>query len=182
MNPPFIIIHRHPYEEPYHLNLVISASNGVMSGTLEYYCNAEDLDEVGGKLAVFPERREDTYAYELGSPRPEDRFAFHFALRTSTLDSAGHCALQLTMNNNRPSPDDVSCSFSIRAEPAAINRLGRLIMAFGELKHSELRWSDTDGELIAGQTTIAEPDGPANGRQPAHRVAMRTLPVAGPRR
>jgi hypothetical protein len=29
---------------------------------------------------------------------------------------------------------------------------------------------------------ISEPDGPANGRQPARRVAMRTRPVAGPRR
>jgi hypothetical protein len=75
---------------------------------------------------------------------------------TGTLDSAGHCALQLTLNNNRPSPDDGSCSFSIRAEPAAINRLGRLLTAFGELKHSELRWSDTDGELMERQTTIAD--------------------------
>ncbi|MEN9600901.1 MAG: hypothetical protein RIS56_507 [Verrucomicrobiota bacterium] len=182
MKPPFIIIHRHPYEEPYHLNLVISASNGVMSGTLEYYCNAEDLGEVGGKLAVFPERKGDTYVYELGSPRPEDRFAFHFALRTSTLDSAGHCALQLTMNNNRPSPDDVSCSFSIRAEPAAINRLGRLLTAFGELMHSELRWSDTDGELIEGQTTIAEPDGPANGSHPIRLETNSTSSADGSRR
>ena len=101
MKPPFIIIRRHPYEEPYHLNLVISASNGVMCGTLEYYCNAADVGEMGGKLAAFPEKTGDTYLYELGSPRREDRFAFHFAFRVLTLDSAGHCALQFTMNNNR---------------------------------------------------------------------------------
>lgn len=157
MNPPFIVIHRHPYEEPYHLNLVISASNGEMRGTLEYYCNAADLKDVGSRLAAFPQKTEDSYVYELGTPRPEDQFAFHFAIRISSLDSAGHCALQLTMNNNRPSPDDLSCSFSIRAEPAAINRLGRLLTAFGDLKHSELRWSDTDGELILGKASDAEP-------------------------
>lgn len=147
MKPPFIFIRRCPYEEPYHLNLVISASNGVVSGALEYYCNAKDLVEIGSKLVTFPANVDDSYAYELGSPRPEDRFAFHFSLRAVTLDSVGHCALQLKMNNNRPTPDDVSCSFSICIEPAAINRLGRLFTIFGELKHSELRWSDTGGEL-----------------------------------
>jgi len=158
MTPPFIIIRRYPYEEPYHLNLVISASNGAMSGTLEYYCNAEDLIKVGDHLAAFPGQHDDSYTYELGSPRPEDRFAFHFVLRAATLDSAGHCALQFTMSNNRPLPDDMSCSFSIRAEPAAINRLGRLLRAFGDLKHLELRWSDTDGELVQGrERSIAQP-------------------------
>ena len=38
--------------------------------------------------------------------------------------------------------------------------------------------------LLAARSTSlgGQPDGPANGRQLARRVAMRTLPVAGPRR
>lgn len=148
MKPPFITIRRKPYEEPYHLNLVISASNGVASGALEYYCNAEDLREIGGRLAGFPEKVDDVFVYEVGSPRPEDRFAHYLMLRVTALDYARRCVLQLTMNNNRPSPDDVSCSFSIRAETAAVNRLGRLLTVFGELNRLELRWSDTDGELV----------------------------------
>ena len=169
MTPPFIIIRRYPYEEPYHLNLVISASNGAMSGTLEYYCNAEDLTKVGDRLAAFPRQKDDNYTYELGSPRPEDGFAFHFALRAVTLDTAGHCALQFTMNNNRPIPDDVSCSFSMCAEPAAINRLGRLLIEFGDLKHLELLWSDTVGKLLRDrEIPIAEPCAPPNGG-PAER-------------
>lgn len=156
MKPPFIIISRHPYEEPYALNLVISASNGMMRGTLGYYCDAEDLGKVGQELSVFPRGQEDSYLYELGSPRPEERFAFHLALRVWTLDSAGHCALQIVMNNNQPPPADVSCTFSFRVEPAAINRLGRLLTRFGELRHAELRWSDTDGELMDEQPSIAE--------------------------
>ncbi len=87
MSPPFIIIRRHPYEEPYHLNLVITASNGVFAGTLEYYCNATDLTEMGSKLMSFPERIGDTYSYELGSPRPEDRFAFHLGQQNLWVDS-----------------------------------------------------------------------------------------------
>jgi hypothetical protein len=131
---------------------------------LEYYCNADDLTEMGSKLMAFPERIGDTYSYELGSPRSEDRFAFHFVLRAHTLDSAGRCALQISMNNNRQQPDDSSCSFSIRTEAAAINRLGRLLKTFGELKHTTLHWSETAGELLTGEpTTSAEADGPASG-------------------
>src|SRR5580765_1020838 len=99
MTPPFIVIRRFPYEEPHHLNLVISASNGAASGKLEYYCNAEDLVEIGRKLAAFPANGKDTYCYELGSPLTQDKFAFHFALQAISLDSTGHCAIQLTMNN-----------------------------------------------------------------------------------
>lgn len=167
MRPPFIILRRQPYEEPYHLNLVVSAGNGTTGGTLEYYCNAEDVGKLGSRLAEFPKKRRDNYVYELGSPRQEDNFAFHFALRALTLDSAGHCALQIVMNNNLPPPDDLACSFSIRAEPAAVNRLGRLLREFGALKHLELRWSDSEGELVAeGDATIAEPGAAPNAALP----------------
>ena len=147
MTPPFITLRRIPYEEPYHLCLVISASNGEYSGSLEYYCNAKDVAEVGNRLAAFPEMVGDDYTYELGSPRPEDRFAHHLILRVFTVDSAGHSALQIVMNNNRKPPDDCSCSFTIPAEVSAINRLGRLFKTFGELKHEMLRWSTTKGGL-----------------------------------
>jgi hypothetical protein len=148
MNPAFIIIRRQPYEEPYHLRLVITASNGVFGGTLEYYCNALDLIDMGTKLMAFPASIGDSYSYELGSPRPEDRFAFHFVLRAYTMDSSGHCALHISLNNNRREPDDSSCSFSIRTEASAINRLGHLLKTFGKLKHRTLRWSEKSGDLL----------------------------------
>lgn len=161
MRSPFIIIRRHPYEEPYHLRLVITASNGVFAGTLEYYCKADDLAEIGRNLTVFPRTIEDTYSYELGSPRP-DKFAFHFVLRADTLDSAGHCALHISMKNNREQPNDCSCSFSIRTEPGAINLLGRLLTTFGELKHRTLRWSETSGDLLINEL---DPDAETDPRQ-----------------
>lgn len=165
MRPPHITIRRYPYEEPYHLNLVISASNGSFAGTLEYYCNADDLGRMGSRLMAFPEGVGDTYSYELGSPRPEDRCAFHLAFRARTLDSSGHCALEFELNNNRQHTDRCSCSFAIRTETAAINRLGRLLMTFGELKHSTLLWSETDGRLLVDEHTLgAERDGPASER------------------
>jgi hypothetical protein len=148
MARPFIVIRRFPYEEPYHLRLVISAGNGSFSGALEYYCNANDLAEVGSRLARFPIMIGDDYVYELGSPRPEDRFAFHLFLHVFTTDLRGACVLQIGMNNNLQAPDNGSCAFSICAEPSTINRLGDLLRTFAELKHMELHWSDVDGALF----------------------------------
>lgn len=56
MKPIGIELIRYPYEEPYHLNLAFSATNGLFSGYLEYYCNADDLAEIGQALHTFPKR------------------------------------------------------------------------------------------------------------------------------
>jgi len=144
---PYIKITRNPYEEPYHLNLIIEASNGITSGKLEYYCNASDLTEISKSLINFPSRAPDEYLYELGSEKPEDRFAFYFKLKSYTVDSIGHCAIQLKMNNNSDCPDEEVCEFSVLADTADINRLGELIKRFSQLEHTSLIWNVKDGEL-----------------------------------
>src|SRR5271154_1719560 len=97
-------ITRFPYEEPYHLNLVIEASNGKMNGRLGYYCNANDLNNLGNQLIEFLGNGNEKIIYELGSEKPEDRFAFYFSLQVVSLDAAGHSAIRLRMNNNRKPP------------------------------------------------------------------------------
>jgi hypothetical protein len=53
-------------------------------------------------------------------------------------------------------------------------------------RREQIAMISPDGRLhLLGNSegiTITEPDGPANGSQPARRVAMRTSPVAGSRR
>jgi hypothetical protein len=145
---PYIKITRNPYEEPYHLNLIIEASNGKTSGMLEYYCNASDLVEISKSFINFPSGTPDKYLYELGSENPEDRFAFYFKLKCYTIDAVGHCAIQLKMNNNSDCPDEGMCEFSIPADAADINRLGELIKKFSQLENTSLIWNVIDGELI----------------------------------
>ncbi len=145
MNTTGIAIQRYPYEEPYHLNLAITASNGIFRGRLEYYCNTDDLQQMGAVLKRFPQQAPDEYVYQLGSANPEDRFAFYLALRVFTTDSLGHCALSITMNNNRLPPDRAATCFCMKAEASAINRLGELLVTFGQLGHRELIW-EASGE------------------------------------
>ncbi len=136
-----IQIRRFPYEEPYLVNLVFSASNGVLNGRLEYYCNASDLKDIGKALRSFPRKVPDEYSYEIGSTKPEDRFAYYFAIHAYTTDGSGHCALQIVIDNNGKRPDEEACRFSIKAEPSAINRLGALLITFSKLKHHGIIWS-----------------------------------------
>src|SRR6266567_3713694 len=104
MNTSGIRITRHLYEEPYHLNLHIEASNGRVNGTLEYYCNADDLKTLGKQLVDFTGSRSQAVIYELGSEKPNDRFAFFLSLRVRPVDSSGHCAVHVCMNNNQEPP------------------------------------------------------------------------------
>jgi hypothetical protein len=166
MKTPGIILRRYPYEEPYHLNLVLTACNGVFGGRLEYYCNADDLATLGRALARFPRQTPDEHVYELGSSEPERRFAFHLQLRFFTTDSAGHCGLSIVMNNNGCQPDAAAVTLGMRAEPAAINHLGALLVAFGKLKHRQLMWQVSgEGELCEEIEKDNGEEGPCYGSQ-----------------
>jgi hypothetical protein len=159
MKPIGIEIKRFPYEEPYHVHLFFSASNGVFDGFLEYYCNASDLKDIGKALRSFPKKVPNAYSCEIGSTRPEDNFAYHFALHAYTTDNLGHCALQVVIDNNQDRPYEGACRFSIKAEPAAINRLGKLLTDFAKLKHQQLNWTvsgEGDG-LTESEARSTEP-------------------------
>jgi hypothetical protein len=149
MNIAGIKITRFPYEEPYNLRLWIEASNGQrMNGILEYYCNAADLNDLGNKLIGFRGNQNEKVVYELGSEKPENRFAFFFSLQVISLDLAGHSAIRIRMNNNRPPPATEACEFCIPTDVADVNRLGSLLVAFGKLEHRVLDWSVKDGKLL----------------------------------
>ena len=148
MNTARIRITRTPYEEPYHLCLRLAASNGRLSGDLEYYCNASDLGSLGKQLADFAGLKTGDVTYELGSEKKEDRFAFYLGLRVRALDSRGHCAVVVRLNNNQEVPDKEVAEFCITAEVADVNRLGNLLIEFGRLQHRVLSWTVRDGELL----------------------------------
>jgi hypothetical protein len=97
---PFIQITRHPYEEPHHVNLVVSAGDGTFRGALEIYANAEDLSNVADALIGFPKSDDHVYTWELGSEDEKDRFAFYFRFRVFPTSLTGRCAVELRFNNN----------------------------------------------------------------------------------
>jgi len=143
----YIKITRHPYEEPYHLNLVIEASNGRLSGTMEYYDNTESLSHIANNLEVFPKHNTDMFSHEVGSENPEDRFAFYFLFKAFTTNLTGGCAIQLRLNNNRDLPELEVSNFCIQSEASGINRLGKLFREFSKLKLTVLEWDGAKGKV-----------------------------------
>ncbi len=155
MNTSGIRITRYPYEEPFHLNLHIEASNGRVNSTLEYYCNADDLKTLGKQLVDFTGASSEAVVYELGSEEPKDRFAFFLSFRVKPLDSTGHCAVLIRLNNNEEPPSREISEFSIKANVADVNRLGDLLIGFSRLQHRVLEWHVQDGRLIETHEEVA---------------------------
>ena len=153
MSPSGIRITRKPYEEPHHLNLVIEAWNERINGLLEFYCNLEGIKKLGKQLADFAGDRDKEIVYELGSELPQDRFAFFLSLRVRPLDSLGHCAVMVRLNNNQDPPARLVSEFSIRADVADLNRLGELLIHFSRLQHRVLDWGVQEGRLLETNET-----------------------------
>ena len=144
-------IERIPYEEPYHVQLAWDISNGNITALFDYYDNADSLKEIGKRLYEFPSHKNDVFLYEIGSEKPEDRFAYYFRLRAFMTDARGNSAIQIRFSNNRDLPYREIIEFCIRTEPAAINRLGKLFMAFANLEHEYMAWSDSESFIGAKQ-------------------------------
>ena len=159
MRRPFIQITRHLYEEPYHLNLVILASNGIASGGLEFYSNTSDIEKLGSDLSNFQAHERENHIFELGSEIPKDNFGFYFRMRaygkgklTLADNSKTRGYIQLRLNNNEPANVSFSdapllTDFHIETDFEGINKLGNLLNDFAKLKHQRLLWSPSKSLL-----------------------------------
>ncbi|MGL6213236.1 hypothetical protein [Billgrantia desiderata] len=150
----YLRIERILYEDPCHVHLVWEMSNGNVSSCFEYYDNADSLKEIGKRLEQFPQHSGDVLLHEIGSEKPEDRLAYYFRFRACTTDSRGGSAIQIRFCNNRELPYRELFEFCIQAEPAAINRLGKLFLEFAKLEKEYMAWSDTES-FIGGKHEFA---------------------------
>jgi len=162
----FIQITRHLYEEPYQLNFVILASNGLATGGMEFYSNTESIYGIGESFLNFPRHDRSNYLFERGSERPEDNFGWYFRLRVYANNSMENCSIQLRMNNNAPPnvlrPRDgiyyvnsQLTDFIIDIDSENLKNLGGLLVTFSELKHQRLFWSPTKA-LVDNKLPFAE--------------------------
>lgn len=87
------------YTDEHLIELRIVASNGVFAGQAEVYADAESLIEFAAVLRGFPESREDTRAFELGSF--DEEYAGGGAIfRFFCLDSVGHASAEVRLRSD----------------------------------------------------------------------------------
>ena len=137
---PFLNITRQPYEEPYHVNLLVSAGNQTTHAQFEIYANASDLNVAAESLIGFPKTDNDTFMWELGSENKQDRFAFYFRLRVFPFSPTGCCAIEIRFNNNQQPPNQQIVEFCVEAYPSDLDRLGKMFKSFGRLEDLTMEW------------------------------------------
>lgn len=146
---PLIKLTRYPYEEPYHIQLLLEAANGMQHASIEFYTNAQDMPKLGEALVQFPFTDTREHIYEIGSEDPAKRCAYFIRLRFFLIRPTGSCGIEVRFNNNRPeAPYRETAEFTIQAEVSGINRLGQLLKDFGRLDHRVLEWDGSDGQLL----------------------------------
>ena len=145
---PFLKLTRFPYEEPYHIELQVEASNDRQHASIEYYTNADDLPALGDALMKFPFTDSKEHIYEIGTEDPTARFAYHLYFRFFLIRPTGDSGIEIRFHNNREAaPDREIAEFTIPCQVAGINRLGKLLKDFGRLQHRVLEWDGNDGHL-----------------------------------
>lgn len=137
----FLNITRQPYEEPHHVNLLVSAGNRFTQTHFEIYANASDLNAAAESLIGFPKADIDTFMWELGSENEQDRFAFYFRLRVFQFSPTGRCAIEIRFNNNQKPPNQQIVEFCIEAYPSDLDRLGTMFKSLGHLEDLTREWS-----------------------------------------
>lgn len=142
-----IKIIRQPYEEPYHINLIFRASNGECSGQLEIYDKASRLKELADILEDFPIKSTKKFIWELGSEKPEDKFAFYFKCEFSLVQLSSECAIGIRLNNNCEGIEKELSEFHIECTPAELNNLGKLFREFSKLEKETLTWNGIGGQV-----------------------------------
>jgi hypothetical protein len=143
----YLVVQRYIDDDSHLFELRFIASNGSFTGDIFLYCGLDDIQRIAAGLKDFPKKIGDEFRYENGSEDPGSYK--YFLLRAYTVDSVGHCALQVAMNLNTAEPDEGACRFSIRVDPEGLARLGRLFEQFVEPQYLELRWDVSGGELFA---------------------------------
>ena len=137
----FLSITRQPYEEPYHVNLLVSAGNLSTQAQFEIYANASDLNNAASSLIGFPKTDSDIFTWELGSEDEQKRFAFYFRLRVFQFSATGRCAIEIRFSNNQKPPNQQMVEFCIEAYPSDLDRLGTIFESFGRLEDLTMEWS-----------------------------------------
>lgn len=130
---------RIPYEEPYHLNLLIRVSNDDHSAELEFYTSNESLLKFAEDLENFPMDNQQEVIWELGSENPEDKFGFFFRIH-ATLNTSNDVSINIRLCDNSDIIHPICSNLILSCNVEELNNLGRLLNHFSVLGEMKLQW------------------------------------------
>ena len=124
------------------LQLEITALNGKQVSRQDFYVYPDDLTSFGSQLQAFPKSQTDVVSLEYGK---EPKFYCYFLLRAIVLDSVGHAALEIKIDNRLEPPEKASSNFFMSSEIATINAFGKKISGWVEAMNTDFKfeWQHT---------------------------------------
>jgi hypothetical protein len=128
------------YDEMYQIDLV--ASSGGYACKIDFYVYAEQISEFGIALSNYTGAFGQDSTFEVGSK--EDNSYCWVRVRAFAFDHSGHSAIEVATYKNGAPHVRTSSSFSGEVEVAAINELGRRLVAWANEKDLDSQFSFPD--------------------------------------
>ncbi|MEO0536567.1 MAG: hypothetical protein AAF215_22150 [Cyanobacteria bacterium P01_A01_bin.123] len=137
MTDTYISLQRFPYDDSaWHVEL--KASNGLFSGTQDFYTYPKELNAFGVNLCRFPKNIQDEARFEVGDRA--GNWAYFILIRVFLFDAVGHAAIEFAVDNHQTSPNRAQTSFFIKTEVAAINNFGQQLQSWVISHDVPLTW------------------------------------------
>lgn len=115
----------------------VTISKGRIETHTHLYLDSNLWQEFGRQLLTFPE---NTTAKVVFDATDNGMYWQSLRLEAYCFDLLGHTALRISVDNNDPDPHRCRLEFSIPAEAASLNKLGRLLANWQPEHESEIIW------------------------------------------
>lgn len=146
MLKPILIVRRHPYEEPFHTEFEVIASDGGFAGRVRFFTPADTFITIASGLIAFCDDPTSEFIYR------SDGRGSAFRLICRSTNRTGNCALEIDMRTDAAHPFEGSCLLTLHSDIGAILKLGVRLREFGRLTHEELHWlPNGDGRMFEKQ-------------------------------
>jgi hypothetical protein len=117
----------------------LTASRNTLQVHAHFWEYINVFEQFGARLAIFPQSLGDTVEFEVGKSLPGFSSSY-LLLKAYCYDANGHVALKITVHNNALEPEAQQVEFSIPADIASLNQLGRLLKNSLPVGSSEIVW------------------------------------------
>ena len=120
------------YQEDCFGYFYVTIYHGEMKFSRSFYHDCSAWQDFGQELSDFPKTSDSTVTFEMVSSR--------LWLQAYCYNPQGHTALRVRVEKQGPDPDKSKFEFSIPAEAASLNQLGRLLAGWPRKDNIELQW------------------------------------------
>lgn len=116
---------------------MVTASNDSQVAQQDFYTFPEKLRSFATKLQNFPKYLDDFVSFEYGD---SPTMYSYILIKAIVVNSRGHSAIEIKMDNRLETPLKSSCNFFMKAQPANINELGKQLFQWTTNMEEEFRF------------------------------------------